>query len=83
MKKKVLKAVAKKPSKKPVKVAAPVKKAVKSGEKKSFLVLLKSWMFVVMFALMLGMGAIVGTFLQVQMNAATPTVAGVSTELGE
>ncbi len=83
MKKKVVKVVAKKSIKKPVKKAAPARTAAPKSEKKSFLVLLKSWMFVVMFALMLGMGAIVGTFLQTQMDAATPTVAGASIELGE
>jgi hypothetical protein len=59
------------------KVAArPVRKA----EKKGVLFLIKSWMFVVMFALMLGVGAIVGTYIAEQMNAATPAVAGVSIE---
>jgi cytoskeletal protein RodZ len=68
----------------PAKKSAPVKKTVvtapKKAEKKSFLVLLKSWMFVVMFALMLGIGAIVGTFVRQQMDLANPAVAGVSTE---
>jgi len=53
---------------------------VRRGEKKSFLLLLKSWMFVVMVALMLGIGAIVGSFINVQMNATNPQVAGVSIE---
>lgn len=48
------------------------------AEKKNFLLLLKSWMFVVMFALMLGVGAIVGSFINQEMNANTPTVAGAS-----
>jgi len=37
-------------------------------------------MFVVMFALMLGIGAIVGTFINTQMNADNPQVAGVTIE---
>ena len=37
-------------------------------------------MFVVMVALMLGIGAIVGSFMSSQMNATTPQVAGVSIE---
>jgi len=53
---------------------------VRRSEKKSFLLLLKSWMFVVMVALMLGIGAIVGSFINVQMNATNPQVAGVSIE---
>ena len=56
--------------------ARPVRKA----EKKGVLFLIKSWMFVVMFALMLGVGAIVGTYIAEQMNANTPAVAGVSIE---
>ena len=50
------------------------------GDQKSFLVLLKSWMFVVMFALMLGIGAIIGTYLNQQITISTPEVAGVSIE---
>jgi hypothetical protein len=50
------------------------------GKQKNFLFVLKSWMFVVMFALMLGVGAIVGTYLSEQMSAATPQVAGASIE---
>ena len=53
---------------------------VRRSEKKSVLLLLKSWMFVVMVALMLGIGAIVGTFINTQMNATNPQVAGVSIE---
>ena len=67
--------------KKSVRHTGKTVRAVKrSGQKKSFLVLLKSWMFVVMFALMLGIGAIVGTYINQQMNAATPQVAGVQIE---
>lgn len=53
---------------------------VRRSEKKNFLVLLKSWMFVVMVALMLGIGAIIGSFINTQMSATTPQVAGVSIE---
>lgn len=45
-----------------------------------YIVLVRGWMFVVAFALMLGIGAIVGTYLQTQLNASTPIVAGASTE---
>ena len=48
--------------------------------KRNVLVLLKSWMFVVMFALMLGVGAIIGTYINQEMNMANPQVAGVSIE---
>lgn len=41
---------------------------------------IRSWMFVVAFALMLGMGAIVGQFLSAKLNETTPQVAGVQIE---
>ncbi len=58
----------------------PAARPVRRSEKKNFLLLLKSWMFVVMVALMLGIGAIVGSFINGQMNATNPQVAGVSIE---
>jgi len=60
------------------KTAAP--RAAKRSEKKSFLLMLKSWMFVVMVALMLGIGAIIGNFLNLEMSAGNPQVAGVTIE---
>ncbi len=45
-----------------------------------YLVIVRSWMLVVVFALMLGVGAIVGTFLNAKLNETTPAVAGVQTE---
>jgi len=58
----------------------PAARPVRRNEKKSFLLLLKSWMFVVMVALMLGIGTIIGSFISSQMGATTPQVAGVSIE---
>lgn len=52
----------------------------RSGKKKNLLFLIKSWMFVVMIALMLGIGAIVGTFIRLEMEASAPQVAGTSIE---
>lgn len=43
-----------------------------------YLVLVRGWMFLVMFALMLGLGAVVGTVLNNQLNAGQ--VAGVQVE---
>lgn len=63
--------------------AQALKRYAPSREKKSFVILLKSWMFVVMFALMLGVGAIIGTYLSQEMGAANPEVAGASIELVE
>ena len=48
--------------------------------KESFLIIVRSWMLLVMFALMLGLGAVVGTYLNVQSSANNPAVAGVQTE---
>lgn len=45
-----------------------------------YLVIVKSWMFLVAFALMLGLGALVGTFVNQQMELSTPAVAGYSTQ---
>lgn len=53
---------------------------VKKDEKKGFLLMLKSWMFVVMVALMLGIGAIIGNFLSLELSADNPQVAGVTIE---
>jgi hypothetical protein len=47
--------------------------------KEGYLVVVRSWMLLVMFALMLGLGAVVGTYLNTQ-SAGVPTVAGVQVE---
>ncbi len=47
---------------------------------KEYLVLVKSWMFLVVFALMLGLGALIGTFVSQQIDLSTPAVAGYSTQ---
>jgi len=49
--------------------------------KEGYLVIVRSWMLLVMFALMLGLGAVVGTYLNAQSEANTPTVAGVQVEV--
>jgi hypothetical protein len=36
-------------------------------------------MFLVVFALMLGLGALIGTFINEQINLSSPQVAGYST----
>lgn len=46
----------------------------------SYLIVVRSWMLLVMFALMLGLGAVVGTFLNAQSQQSTPTVAGAHIE---
>jgi hypothetical protein len=44
-----------------------------------YLVAVRGWMLVVAFALMLGVGAIVGNYISQQLNVSTPQVAGVTT----
>ena len=48
---------------------------------KNLLVWIRGWMFVVVFALMLGLGAIVGQFLSAKLNETTPQVAGIQIEV--
>jgi hypothetical protein len=44
-----------------------------------YLMVVRGWMLVVAFALMLGIGAIVGNYIEQQLNVASPQVAGAST----
>lgn len=46
--------------------------------KEHFFIIIRSWMLLVMFALMLGLGAVVGTYLNDQSSV--PSVAGVQIE---
>ena len=48
--------------------------------KEGYLVVVRSWMLLVMFALMLGLGAVVCTYLNAQSAANDPAVAGVQVE---
>jgi len=45
-----------------------------------YLVVVRGWMFLVAFALMLGLGAVVGNFVNQELNISTPQVAGVTVE---
>lgn len=47
---------------------------------RNYLVVIRGWMFIVLFAIMLGVGAVIGSYLNTLMDASTPQVAGVSTE---
>jgi hypothetical protein len=51
----------------------------KAHASENYLVVVRSWMFVVAFALMLGLGAMVGQFISAQIASSTPVVAGVTT----
>lgn len=52
-----------------------------SRQHQNYLVVVRSWMLVVALALMLGVGAIVGRFLNERLNEATTQVAGVQVEV--
>lgn len=45
-----------------------------------YVTVVRGWMFVVAFALMLGVGAIVGRFLNEKLSESVPQVAGVQIE---
>ena len=47
-------------------------------QSEKYLVVVRGWMLLVAFALMLGIGAIVGNFINQELNLATPMVAGAS-----
>jgi hypothetical protein len=53
-----------------------VKRLPRQGE--NYLVVVRGWMLLVAFALMLGVGAIVGNYVNQQLDLSTPVVAGVS-----
>ncbi len=56
------------------------KKVTRNHPGEQYLVVVRGWMLVVAFALMLGVGAIVGNFVNQQLDINTPAVAGVSTD---
>ncbi len=44
-----------------------------------YVILVRSWVFLVLFAIMLGVGVIVGNYINAELNSGIPTVAGYST----
>ena len=59
-----------------------VVKSVSSSHKvhPHFIKIIRGWFFMVAFALMLGMGGILGSYVSQQLNGSTPQVAGASIE---
>jgi hypothetical protein len=55
-------------------------KVTRTAPANDTLVVVRGWMFVVAFALMLGIGAITGTLFNKMLNENVPTVAGVQVE---
>jgi hypothetical protein len=45
-----------------------------------YVILVRSWVFLVLFAIMLGVGVIVGNYINAELNGGAPTVAGYSTD---
>lgn len=52
----------------------------KAHTSENYLVVVRGWMFVVAFALMLGLGALVGQFISTQIASSVPAVAGMQIE---
>lgn len=50
------------------------------GHSEHYLIVVRSWMLLVMFALMLGVGAVVGSYINQQTMLETPQVAGAQVE---
>jgi len=59
--------------------STPVRRTLPRSEK--YLIVVRSWMIVVMFALMLGVGAVLGQFFNDKLSETTPSVAGVQIEV--
>ncbi len=57
---------------------ATTKKTSRTSPNENYLVVVRGWMLVVAFALMLGVGAIVGNFVNQQLDISAPAVAGAS-----
>ncbi len=57
--------------------------AVRAKSPQQYLVVVRSWMFLVMFALMLGAGVILGNVINQKLNETTPQVAGYQTEISK
>lgn len=55
-----------------------VARAAKPSE--AYMIVVRSWMLVVVFALMLGIGYVTGSFLNQKLNESTAQVAGASVE---
>lgn len=57
-----------------------VRLAKTSKPSEAYMIVVRSWMLVVVFALMLGIGWVTGSFLNQKLNESTPQVAGASVE---
>ena len=56
-----------------------VKRVVRTAKpSEAYMIVVRSWMLVVVFALMLGVGYVVGSFLNQQLYESTPQVAGAA-----
>lgn len=55
------------------------KKVTGTRVSQDYLVLVRGWMFIVLFAVMLGVGVIVGNFINQQLNVTPSQVAGAQT----
>lgn len=60
--------------------SSSVRKASRSTSDDKYVILVRSWVFLVLFAIMMGVGVIVGNYINTELNGGTPTVAGYSTD---
>lgn len=68
-------------AKKSLKRVKPARKSLKKQSKPADpMVAVQGWMFVVAFALMLGIGAVVGTYFNKVLDTGVGAVAGAQTE---
>ena len=58
-------------------------KAMRAKPAQDGIIVVRGWMFVVAFALMLGVGAVVGTYFNGLINESTPMVAGAQIEISK
>lgn len=66
--------------KKPVHTSRSSHRRVAHKEDERYLVIVRSWVFMVLFAIMLGVGVMVGSYINNQLNGGAPVVAGASTQ---
>lgn len=52
----------------------------KPAQEDKYIIFVRTWVFMVLFALMMGVGVIVGNYINNELNGTSPTVAGYSTE---
>jgi hypothetical protein len=63
---------------KPVHTVHHASRRLHHKEDERYVVLVRTWVFLVLFAIMLGVGVIVGSYINNQLNGGFPVVAGAT-----